>query len=131
MQLGALKEKRRHSRFFLDLPLEFRVMDVPVAYGGIAVDGSEAGLLVHSLSDMPIGERLNVAVLFPNGFELANFEVAGEIVRKDRCEGGKPGYRYGLKLVEVKEGDYVKLKYILSGLHQLVNGDEIVLDPKR
>jgi hypothetical protein len=129
MRVALSKEKRKCSRFFLDLPLEFRVLDVPVTFGAIAVDGSESGLLIHSLQDIPVGTRIKVAVLFPNGFELANFEAAAEVVRKDRWKKSENGYQYGLKLVKINEGERIKLKYVLSGLHELVTSGELALDP--
>ncbi len=69
------EDKRRHPRLYLDLPIEYRFTDLPSAHGGIVVNGSETGFLIYSLKDIPIGTKLNITVLFPKGFQLANFEV--------------------------------------------------------
>ncbi len=108
-------EKRKYPRFDLDLPLEYRETDSPHARGALVVNASESGLLVHSIKDMPVGMKLKMTVLFPKGFELANFEVFAEIVWKDilwRENGG--GYQFGLKFVVILQEDHQKLKQLLS-----------------
>ena len=125
MKEGGRHERRKYSRFFLDLPVEFRLLRVPQSFGGIAIDGSEKGLLLYSLLDMPIGTRLDVAVLFPNGCELANFTAVAQIQRKQRAPKGEKGYRYGLTLTQIGERDHVKLRFVLSGLHDLPGADGI------
>ncbi len=123
MKQGPFREKRKHGRFFLDLPLEFRIKDFPDAFGGIAIDGSEGGLLIHSRHRLPLGTKLNIAVLFPNGFELADFHAMGEIIRRIPAAKGDQGYRYGLRIVKIDATDRLKLRYTLSGLHDLGNAD--------
>jgi hypothetical protein len=113
-------ERRRYPRMSLDLPLEYRVINVPYAHGGLVVNASEVGLLINSIKNIPIGSKLNIAVLFPKGFELTNFEVLAEIIWKDLCwEEDWEGYRYGLKFIRILEEDRGKLKQILSGQFQL------------
>ena len=110
-----IKEKRKHPRYSMDLPLEYRVLDTPRAHGGLVINASESGLLVHSIKDMPIGSKLNIAVLFPKGFELANFEVLAEIVWKDiYSKENREGYQFGLKFVRILEEDHQKLKQLLN-----------------
>ena len=120
MTCRTASDRRKHSRAFLDLPIEFHINGVPDAHGGIAVDGSEIGFLMYTLQNIPEGEQLNVSVLFPNGFELANLEAKAEVVRRVRQERG---YRYGLRVVRINQKDHIKLRYILSGLHELAIGE--------
>ncbi len=109
------EERRKYPRVLLDLPLEYRVMDAPYAHGGLVVNASEMGLLINSVKDILIGSRLNIAVLFPKGFQLSNFEVLAEIIWKDRhWEEDWEGYRYGLRFIEILEEDRSKLKQLLS-----------------
>jgi hypothetical protein len=116
MEKVSPKERRRHPRMSLDLPLEYRVMNAPYAHGGLVVNASEVGLLINSIRNIPIGSKLNIAVLFPKGFELTNFEVLAEIIWKDLYwEEDWEGYRYGLKFIKILEDDHKKLKQILSG----------------
>jgi c-di-GMP-binding flagellar brake protein YcgR len=110
------RERRRYPRMSLDLPLEYRVMNAPYAHGGLVVNASEVGLLINSIKNIPIGSKLNIAVLFPKGFELTNFEVLAEIIWKDLYwEKDWEGYRYGLKFIKILEDDRRKLTQILSG----------------
>ena len=107
----------------MDLPLEYRVKDLPNAHGGLVVNASEEGLLIHSNKDMPVGQKLNIIVLFPQEFELANFEVSAEIIWKDsHVYGDSEGFQYGLKIIQIIEEDHSKLKQLLTDLFQL---DEI------
>jgi len=109
-----LKEKRKHPRVNMNLPLEYRVSDAPKAQAGMVINASESGLLVHSFKDMPVGTKLNIAVLFPKGFELTNFEVLAEVVRKDiYWQENRQEYEFGLKFVHILEEDYQKLKRLL------------------
>jgi hypothetical protein len=115
-----IREKRKHPRVNMDLPLEYRVTDAPHIHGALVVNVSESGLLVHSIKDIPIGTKLNIAVLFPKGFELANFEVFAEIVWKDiQWEENWRGYQLGLKFVHIPEEDHQKLKQLLGDGHEI------------
>ena len=110
------RERRRFPRLLVDLPLEYRVMNAPYAQGGIVVNASEEGLLINSIKNIPVGTKLNVAVLFPEEYELANFEVLGEIIRKElHWEEDWEGYQYGLKFTKILERDRHKLKQLLLG----------------
>ena len=116
----SLKDRRKSQRKILDLPLEYRVMDAPYAHGGLVVNASELGLLVQSVKNIPIGTKLNIAVLFPKGYELTNFEVLAEIILKDlHLEEDWEGYQYGLKFTQFSDDEYWKLKQLLNGKYYL------------
>ena len=116
MDKKALREERRkYPRAILDLPVEYRVMNVPFEHGGLVVNASEMGLLINSVKDLLVGSKLNIAVLFPKGFQLTNFEASAEVIWKDyHQEEEWEGYRYGLKFTEILEEDRRKLKHLLS-----------------
>ena len=115
MQAGRdPKEKRKHPRVNMDLPMEYRVPDASQAHGGLVINASESGLLVHSIKDIPVGTKLNIAVLFPHGYELANFEVFAEIVWKDiHWAENREGYELGLKFIHILKEEHQKLKRLL------------------
>jgi hypothetical protein len=116
---SANHDRRRYPRSLMDLPLEYRVINAPYAHGGIVVNGSEEGFLIYSVKDMPIGTKLNLVVMFPKGFELTNFEVVAEVVRKDlHWEEDWEGFEYGLKFIQIFEEDREKLKQLLIGMFQ-------------
>lgn len=117
---SAHNERRKSPRLLLDLPLEYRVMNAPYAHGGLVVNASEVGLLINSIKNMPVGTKLNIAVLFPKGFELTNFEVLAQVIWKDlHWEEDWEGYQYGLKFTQILEEDRRKLKQILNGRFQM------------
>jgi c-di-GMP-binding flagellar brake protein YcgR len=114
-ELENSAEKRRYPRFLIDLPLEYRVLDTPYAHGGLVVNVSETGLLIECVKDMPIGSKLNITVLFPEGYELDSFEVSAEVVWRDIHwdDDNRKKYQYGLKFVSIKEQDHWKLRQLL------------------
>jgi len=112
---NEFKERRKYPRSLVDLPVEYRIKDLPHVHGGVVVDASEGGLLIHSMKDMPLGLKLNIAVMFLSGYELANFEVTAEIVWKDlHLYNRSEGYQYGLKIIQILEEDHWKLKQLLN-----------------
>ena len=118
------KEKRRHPRSYLDLPVEYRIERVQRTHGGIAVDGGEGGFLMHCPFNMPVGTKLSITVMFPDGFELTNFQAQAEVVRKNNPGEGQIGFKYGLRLLQVPKEENPKLRYLLRGLHQLLAGEK-------
>ena len=104
----------------LDLPLEYRVLDGPYTHGGLVVNASEVGLLIQSIRNIPVGEKLATVILFPKGFELASLEVLGEVVWKDiHQEDDWEGFHYGLNFIDILEEDRNKLKRVLTGEYSM------------
>jgi hypothetical protein len=90
-------------------------MNAPYAQGGIVVNASEQGLLINSIKNIPVGTKLNIAVLFSKGFEAANFEVLAEVVwTKTQLHEGRQGYELGLKFIQILEEDRQKLKHLFG-----------------
>jgi hypothetical protein len=104
------REKRKYPRVGMDLPVDYWVNHDTYAHGGIVVDASEAGFLMYSVEDIPIGTKLKIAVLFPREYELVNFEVAAKIIRKKVSEKGEEGYQYGIRFTKMLKEDYGKLR---------------------
>ena len=112
---GDLGSRRSHPRVDLDLPMEYQALGTFKAFGGIAIDGSEEGLLVYSTKDLFVGAMLRITVFFPVGYALDSLEVAAEITRREAYlrETGK-GYEYVLRIVRIEEENLKKLKGLLS-----------------
>lgn len=120
-QNGNGKNRRKHPRVSLDLPLEYRFKNIPKVYGGLVVNGSEKGLLIESVKHIPVGTNLNVAVLFPKIYEMANFEVSVEVVWKDiYWKENWEGYQYGLKFLQINKEDHWRLRQLLSGGYYII-----------
>ena len=110
------RDRRKHPRVAMDLPLEYLANYASVARGGIVVDASETGFLIYSTEDIPVGTNLKIEVLFPKGYELANFEVFAKIIWRKVDVGERANtYRYGLTFVQIVEEEYRKLKKLLYG----------------
>jgi hypothetical protein len=108
------EEKRKCPRVLMELPLEYQILDAPLAHGGVVANASEAGLLILSVKSMPVGTKLNIAVLFPKEFQLSNFEVSAEIIWKEiHWKEDWEGYKYGLKFTHILNVDQWKLKNLL------------------
>jgi hypothetical protein len=122
-QYGDGEDRKKHPRVVLDLPLEYRITNIPNAHGALIVNGNEMGLIIESVEDIPIGTNLNVAVSFPKGYELTNFEVLTQVVWKEiyRKENWE-GYQYKLKFVSTRAHDHWKLRQLPCGQF---NSDEI------
>jgi c-di-GMP-binding flagellar brake protein YcgR len=115
------KDRRKYPRVHMELPLEYRVKYDAQAHGAIVIDASEGGFLIYSIEDIPIGEKLEITVLFSAEYELGKIEAFAEIiwknvdVEKGDVEKGEEGYQYGLKFIQILEEDYWKLRGLLSG----------------
>jgi hypothetical protein len=115
-------EKRRYPRVFIDLPLEYQDLGDSCLRGAIVVNAGEGGFLIESTRDMPVGTKLNIILLFPKGFELANFKAVTRIMRKQPYRKEDPegnpsweGFQYGLEVIQILEGDRWKLNWLLNG----------------
>jgi PilZ domain len=115
------KERRRYPRTLIDLPLEYRDMDGSCLRGAIVVNASDGGFLIESPRDIPVGTELSMTVLYPKGFELANFRVSAKIVWKElywkedlKRDRSLEGYRYGLEFIHILDEDRWKLSFLLS-----------------
>jgi hypothetical protein len=120
------KEKRKHPRTLISLPLHFQSNENEGVYPGLTIDASESGLLIQTLREIPVGTRIDIEVLFPKKLNLANFKVEAEILWKQICNWKDwEGYQYGLKFVQISKEDYLKLRQILSNISCLKEIDFI------
>ena len=118
-RLAPRKERRRALRSQVDLPLEYRVVNAPHAHGGLVANMSETGLLIHSVKEIDLGTKLNIAVLFPKGYQLTHFEVVAEVVWRDHYrEADWEGYQYGLKFIRMSDEDQSSLRQLLGRIRQ-------------
>ena len=110
------EDRRKHPRVVLDLPLEYRVTNIPNAHGALIVNGSEMGFLMESVKRILIGTNLKIVALFPNEYGLADLEVSAQIVwTEPYWKRDWRGYRYGLKFVSITAHDQRKLRELLNG----------------
>jgi hypothetical protein len=116
------RDRRRYPRIVINFPLEYQEKGDPCLRGAMVVNASEGGFLIECTRDFPVGTELSITLLFPMGFELANFEAVTKIVRKEpyRKEDSKgnqywEGYQYGLEFIQISKEDHRKLNWLLGG----------------
>ena len=101
-------------------------MDASHLRGGVVVNASEGGFLIESVRQIPVGTKLHISVLFPKGFQLADFKLTAEIIWKEPLlKEDWEGYQYGLEISQILEEDHEKLKLLLSGRFDLEEIDTI------
>jgi len=115
------KDRRKYPRIFIDLPLEYRDGDDSCLRGAMVVNAGEGGFLIESPRDIAVGTELSMTVLYPKGFELANFKVTAKIVWKEpywredlKRDRSSKGYQYGLEFIQILDEDRWKLNFLLS-----------------
>jgi hypothetical protein len=115
------KERRNHPRFIIDLPFEYQDMNGSCLRGATLVKAVDGGFLIEAARDIPVCTELSISVLFPRGFELANFKVKAKILWKGPCWKGDwkgnrhwEGYQYGLEFIQMSDMDRWKLNYLLG-----------------
>ncbi len=102
------------------MPLNFKMTEDRNHSAGLVINASEAGLLIQTFKDMPIGKRVTVEVSSPKGAKSAKFSATTEIIWKDLYIWDDwEAYQYGLKFSQISYEDYLKLKQILSSQSNL------------
>jgi predicted secreted protein len=109
-------ERRKHPRFRIDLPLGYSVESVD-RQGGVAANASKSGLLVYLPEAIFVGSLMKVEILFAKGSGLNSIGATAKVVWSDLSpEEISGGYRYGLKFESFQEGDFLKLRKLLTDL---------------
>jgi c-di-GMP-binding flagellar brake protein YcgR len=110
-------EKRKHPRFTIDLPLEYRRIDSPIPETGRAVNASEGGLLVYFPEEVKEGDHLQLRLFFSDGSDMNRIEIGVRVVWVDLHLGKEWGdYRSGVKFTDIAPEDLNKLKTFLRDL---------------
>ena len=108
------KEKRKHPRTLLTLPLHLKLNKKEAGYPGLTLDASESGLLIQTFKEMPVGIKIDIEVLFHKKLKWSNFKAEAEIIWKDISYWDDwEGYQYGLRFIQISNEDHSKLKEIL------------------
>ena len=109
-------EKRKHRRFTVDLPIEYRRRDLVDKYVRV-INASESGLSIYLSEQMEVGQYLRTKLFFPFGSELNFIELVTQVVWRDVQPGKDWGdYRAGVRFVDVSPADLSNLKNYLGSL---------------
>lgn len=109
-------EKRRHRRFTVDLPIEYRRRDLVEKYVRV-INASESGLSIYLSEQMEVGQYLRTKLFFPFGSELNFIELVTQVVWTDvHPEKDWGDYRAGVRFVDISQADLSNLKNYLGSL---------------
>ena len=112
---SSSKERRKHPRLSVSLPLEYQPMCDSRLRTGLLANLSNKGLLFYCRSDMSVGTTLTMTVVFPDGYALNCFEVRTKIIWKDlRFDRDWREYKYGTEFLYISDQDQEKLNRALT-----------------
>jgi len=110
----GFEERRKHPRFAIELPLEFKGKD-GLPRGAVVRNISEGGLLICSIHDMPVGRELKVGVFFADEHELDQLNGSTKVIRKDRhFETDWEGYKYALEFIGISLENRLKHERLIN-----------------
>ncbi len=112
-------EKRKHPRFFVDLPVEYYKLGSLVKNDGKATNAGQGTLLLYTSELLQIGQYLKLKLFFSSGSTLTAIEMVAEVVWIDTHLGENWGdYRTGVRFFDISPEDMGKLKEFLLSLSQ-------------
>jgi len=110
-------EKRKHPRFFVELPFDYSRKGKKTDFGGLVKDAGEGGILVYLPEKVDVGEVLKVEIFFAKGLELNTVQGTAKIVWADlAAKETWREHRYGLEFQSMPKGMIQKLKNLLKDL---------------
>jgi len=114
-KMGVLAvERRRHPRFSIELPLDYRHADGKEIYGGIVANASEGGILVYLPERIQVGTSLKIEILYVRGLELDTIKAIAKVVWSDLAARESWGeHRYGLQFQSIDDKDFSRLMALL------------------
>lgn len=121
--LGAARDRkgkgRKYARFYLNIPVEFKIIDAPGTQSGIVINGSQVGLCIESSHEMEIGKRISIEISFAKDTGPEVFGATGEILWKNKRRlDDAEGYQYGVKLNDLPKEAHAKLESLIHGYHR-------------
>lgn len=108
-------ERRKHPRFFVELPLDYSRKGIKEDFGGIIKNASEEGVLVYLPEKLGLGELLKIEIYFAKGLELNTIQGIARVVWTDlAARESWSEHRYGLQFQSIPKGNLQKLKSLLK-----------------
>jgi hypothetical protein len=107
-------ERRSHSRFMVELPVEYRRSQDSRLRPGHTVNFSEDGLMVLVSEQMEMGESLEMKIYFSSVSGLVTIAAIVKVIWTDieAKEGGY--YRVGVRYADISPADMDNLKGFLN-----------------
>ena len=122
-------ERRKHPRFSVNLPVEYRKIDSPKARPTHTGDLSEGGLLLYISEPTELGQELSVKIYFTSARKLTSVQALVQVVWKDIRIGNDGVYRIGVKFLDIFSENLTSLKGFLNNLIILKSAEELINSP--
>ena len=107
-------ERRRHPRFLVELPVEYRRANDSRTHPGHTVNFSEGGFMVSVSQQMEMGEKLEMKIYFSPDSSLITIAAIVKIAWVDIEAKNDGYYRFGVNFVNIQPEDMERLKGFLS-----------------
>ena len=109
-------EKRKYSRFSIDLPIEYSQIDTPAGHSGRAANISEGGLLIYLPEKVEVGRHLKLKLFLTSLSGFRSIEVLAEVVWMDQRGEGSGDYRCGVRFINISPENLTRLKEFVRNL---------------
>jgi Tfp pilus assembly protein PilZ len=113
-------EKRKHTRFLLNLPIEYSCLDSPISYSSHSINASEGGLFICIQQRLKVGQNINLKIYFHPGPNLQNVKTIAQVMWVDELLENEGEYRHGVKFVTITQQDLRQFKSFLDGLSPMI-----------
>ena len=108
---------RRHPRFDVELPVDYRRSNSSRHHVGWGSNLSEEGMSLQLPEAMEVGQRLNVKLYYTYGSRLHSIRILSKVVwRQNRTEQNQGSTHCGVQFINVSPRDLKRLKRFLSSL---------------
>lgn len=108
-------ERRKHSRFVVELPLDYSRIDSEDNYGGVIANASEGGILVYLPERLEVGDMLKIEIFFAEDLRLDRIKAIAKVAWYDLAsKEGWAEHRHGLQFKSIYKGDLGKLEILLK-----------------
>ena len=107
-------ERRKHQRFLVELPVEYRRAGASRLRPGHTINFSEDGFMLLVSEQMEAGEDLEMKIYFSSSPGLVTIAAVVKVIWADTDAKEKGYFRFGVRYVDISTADKETLKVFLS-----------------
>lgn len=109
----SFPERRRHPRYLIKLPLEYRRIGDSKMRPANTVNFSEGGLMIAGHERMQTGVELEIKIYFATGLELFVIPAIAKVAWTETESSEKEWNHFGVNFIKIFPKDIERLKSIL------------------